>query len=62
MQLNDLKPAWKQLKFLNSMQHIDSNEILSIIDSQENSSNSKAHTVLLKVVSFIAIIFFCQGG
>ena len=62
MQLNDLKPAWKQLKLLNALNTIESNEILSIIDSRENMNKTKLQRVLLNIVIFIAITIFCQGG
>ena len=56
MQLNDLKPAWKQLKLLNALNPIESNEILSIIESRENRNKTKLQRV------FIVITIFCQGG
>ena len=62
MQLNDLKPAWKQLKLLNALNTIESNEILSIIESRENMNKTKLQRVLLNIVIFIVITIFCQGG
>lgn len=62
MQLNDLKPAWKQLKLLNAMNHIESNEILSIIERRENMNKTKLQRVLLNIIMFIVITIFCQGG
>ena len=62
MQLNDLKPAWKQLKLLNAMNHIESNEILSIIERRENTNKTKLQRVLLNIIMFIVITIFCQGG
>ena len=62
MQLNDLKPAWKQLKFLNAMSHIESNEILSIIEYRENSNKAKLQRVLLNIFMFIVITVFCHSG
>ena len=62
MQLNDLKPAWKQLKLLNAMNQIESNEILSIIASRENTNKTKLQRVLLNIVIFIVITIFCQSG
>ena len=62
MQLNDLKPAWKQLKLLNALYPIESNEILSIIESRENRNKTKLQRVLLNIVIFIVITIFCQGG
>ena len=62
MQLNDLKPAWKQLKLLNAMNHIESNEILSIIERRENTNKTKLQRVLLNIIMFVVITIFCQGG
>ena len=62
MQLNDLKPAWKQLKLLNALNTIESNEILSIIESRENMNKTKLQRVFLNIVIFIVITIFCQGG
>ena len=62
MQLNDLKPAWKQLKLLNAMRHIESKEILSIIENPENTNKTKLQRVLFNIVMFIIITVFCQGG
>ena len=41
MQLNNLKPAWKQLKLLNAMPQIESKEILSTIENAENANKIK---------------------
>jgi hypothetical protein len=60
MQLNDLESAWKQTKLLNAMHHIESKEILAIIEMAENVNRTKF--VLFNLVLFIAITFFCQGG
>ncbi len=60
MQLNDFESAWKQLKLSNAMHHIESKEILSIIEVAENVKRTKL--VLLNLSMFIIITFFCQGG
>ena len=62
MQINDLKPAWKQLKLLHDMHRIESNEILSIIEERENTNKTKLPRVLLNIVIFVVITIFCQGG
>lgn len=61
MQLDDFNSAWKQLKLLNAMQHIESKEILSIIDA-ENTGRVKLQSVLFNLVMFTAITISCQGG
>jgi hypothetical protein len=62
MELNNLKPAWKQLKIMNAIQQIDSNEILSIIEKPGSLNNIKLQRFLLGLVIFIFITIFCQGG
>jgi hypothetical protein len=60
MQLNDLESAWKQLKLLNAMHHIESKEILSIIEMAEDVNRTKL--VLRDLAMFAMITIFCQGG
>lgn len=62
MQLNNFNSAWKQLKLLNAMQQIESEEILSIIERSEKTNRSKLRTVALTLGVFIVITFFFQGG
>lgn len=62
MQLDNLKPAWKQLKILNAIELIESNEILSIIEKPENMNNFKLLRVLFGLAMFIFITIICQGG
>lgn len=62
MQLNDFKPAWKQLKLLNTMQHIESNVVLSIIESRDNTYRIKLQRILMGIVMFVVIAISCQGG
>ncbi len=62
MQLNNLKPAWKQLKIMNAIELIESNEILSIIEKPENMNNIKLQRFLIGLAMFIFITIICQGG
>ena len=62
MHLNNLKIAWKQLKVMNSIQLIESDEILSIIEKPENMNKIKLQRLLFGLVMFIFITIFCQGG
>lgn len=62
MQLNKFDSAWNQLKCLNAMQHIGAQEILSIIESPENTDRSKLQRVLINAIVFVVITMFCQGG
>jgi hypothetical protein len=52
--------AWKQIKLVNALHHIESKEILSIVEMAENVNRTKL--VLLNLVMFIMITIFCQGG
>ena len=62
MQLDNLKPAWKQLKVLDAIQHIESKEILSIIENSENTNKTKLQRVVFNLVLFAIITISCQGG
>jgi hypothetical protein len=62
MQLNNLKIAWKQLKIMNAIQLIESNEILLIIEKPENMNSIKLQRFFFGLVMFIFITIFCQGG
>ena len=61
MQLNNLNSAWQQLKVVSSMQQLDSNEILSIIEDSRQG-RTRLEKILFSVVVFTAITIFCQGG
>lgn len=62
MHLNNLRIAWKQLKMINAIQLIESNEILSIIEKPENMNNMKLQRFLFGLAMFIFITIICQGG
>lgn len=62
MQLNNFNSAWRQLKLLNSMQQIESKDILAIIDSSENTDRIKLQRILINLVMFVVVTIFCQGG
>ncbi len=62
MNLNNLKPAWRQFRFLNSMQLMDQEEILSILESAEGMTISKPNRFLIYTVLFTVLTFCCQGG
>jgi hypothetical protein len=62
MHLNNIKLAWKQLKVMNAIQIIESNEILSIIEKPENMNTIKLQRFVFGLVIFIFITIFCQGG
>ena len=62
MNLNNLKPAWQQFRLLNSMQSMDKEEILFIIERAERVGISKVHKYLINSIVFTVLIICCQGG
>ena len=62
MNINNLKPAWRQLRVLNSMQSMDKEEILLIIARAEDRSMGKIHRGLINSILFTVVIICCQGG
>lgn len=61
MNLNNLKPAWREFIFVNSMQQINPNEIALILEQHDLQTAGKLPRVLLNVVMFI-ILTTCGGG
>ena len=62
MQLSDLKPAWQQLKVMQSMDSVSAHEILSIIAEKEQFEVSKLQRILISTASFLFLIICCHGG
>lgn len=62
MNLNSLKPAWQQFRLLNSMQSIDKEEILFIIERAEYRRISKIPRYLINSIILTVLIICCQGG
>ncbi len=62
MNLNNLKPAWQQFQLLNSMQSIDKEEILFIIERDEAKPTGRVHKFLMTSVMLIVLTVCCQGG
>lgn len=62
MNLNNLKPAWRQFLLLNSMQSMDKEEILFIIEQAEDIAIGKSHGFLINSVLLMVLIVCCQGG
>jgi hypothetical protein len=60
MQLNDLESAWKQFKVLNGMQHVESSEILSIIEMAERVNRTRLR--LINLTMFMMVTILCQAG
>lgn len=62
MNLNNLKPAWKKYKLLNSMRPMDHEEIHLILERAESSAITKTNRFVIHTFVFIAITLCCQGG
>jgi hypothetical protein len=62
MNLDNLKPAWQQLKVLNSMQALDREEILLTIERAEGLVINKTNQVLITDFMFIVVTLCCQAG
>lgn len=62
MNLNNLKPAWRQFRLLNSMQPMEQDEILFIIEHAEDMTIGRFNRLLINSVMFIVLTICCQGG
>jgi len=62
MNLDNLKPAWRQFRLLNSIQSMDKEEILFIIERAEGVSISNTQRWLINSVMFLVLTICCQGG
>lgn len=62
MQLNDLKPTWKQYKFINSLQPLASEDIILMIDQVESTDQFKISRLILNISMFIIMAIIIQGG
>lgn len=62
MNLNDLKPAWSQLKLSYSLERIDHQEILQIIEPKEELAGNTVRRFLANSVLFLILMICCQGG
>ncbi|MEL7250354.1 MAG: hypothetical protein AAFO03_18155 [Bacteroidota bacterium] len=59
MHLNNLKHAWRQVKFINSLEPLAADDVLSIIEASENV---KTQVFLMRFAVFTLITFLCQAG
>lgn len=62
MNLDNLKPAWKQFLFLNSMQAADQKEILSIIEKPDAVLMRRLPGYMTITFMFMILTVCCQGG
>lgn len=62
MNLNNLKPAWRQFLLFNSMQPIDQKEILLIIERADRQTIRRLPRFMANAIMFIILIICSQGG
>jgi hypothetical protein len=62
MNLDNLKPAWRQVRLSDSLHAVNQQEILAIIESAEAMTISKTNRLLTHSIMFAILILFCQGG
>lgn len=62
MRLDKLKSAWSHHKFLQSVQPLEADEILAIIEYPESLNKSRAQRFLFNLMVFLVLTIFCQSG
>jgi len=62
MNLNNLKPAWKQFLLFNSLEPIDQKEILFIIEQADRQTTRRWPRFMTNPIMFIMLAVCCQGG
>lgn len=62
MNLNNLKPAWRQFVLFNSMQAMEQEEILFIIERADRQTIRRWPRLMTNTIMFIILIICCQGG
>ena len=62
MNLNSLKPAWRQFKLLNSLLVINEEEIALILDTAQGKTLSWSSRFLMHIAISIVLMFCSQGG
>lgn len=62
MQLNDLKSAWEQLQVVNNLRHLETSDVLFLIEKSEDLKKLRAQRVFAQIVVFVVLTILCQGG
>ncbi|MEQ8476160.1 hypothetical protein [Fulvivirga sp.] len=62
MNLNNLKSTWKRFVFLNTLDSINEQFILDIIEQHERYDNRTLPRLALNASMFIILTTCCQGG
>lgn len=62
MSLDNLKPAWRQFRLLNSMQSLDMEEILLMMETPKERRLNKIDRWLINTIMFTVLTICCQAG
>ena len=62
MNINDLKQTWKLFKLQHSLDVIDREEVMSLIDLDQESAITKVHKLYGNYALFLLLMLCCQGG
>lgn len=62
MNLNNLKPAWRQFRLSNSMQVMNQKEIIHLLESAERRTEGHSYGLTMNAIMFILLTLCCQGG
>ena len=62
MNLDNLKPAWRQFRLMNAMQPFDQEEVLAIIDRADRQAVGRLPRLLTNAIMVIVLIICCQAG
>ena len=62
MNLDKLKPAWRQYKLANSMDRLERQDILSMIEIAEPSLYPLSKLTLVNAMMLALLTVCCQGG
>ncbi|MEQ9165520.1 MAG: hypothetical protein RLO12_04635 [Fulvivirga sp.] len=62
MNLNNLKSTWKRSVFLNTLDSLNEQFILDIIEQHERYNNRRLPRLVLNASMFIILTACCQGG
>ena len=61
MNLSNLKPAWQRYKLSNSMQRLDQQELLLMLN-QDRVTMDKTSVSVISIIMFIVLTLCVQGG
>jgi hypothetical protein len=62
MNLDNLRPAWRQFRLSNSLRRMEQGEILFMLERAEGMALSKTNRFLTPSLVFVVLTICCQGG